>query len=378
MAEGTWAANPQADFIVWDWSWHSVLGEDVPEKIISQLPPGIKLMADFERGTRIERGGVPMNVEEYSISVIGPSPRAKARAVQAKDHGVDYLAKIQLSTTWECGTVPFIPVPSLLFRKAVGMRETGVSGAMATWTIGSYPSPNTEAFALVNWNPRLDEGAVLRRIAARRYGAEAVSDTVRGWTKLGDAFTEEFPFSRAPYAAPLQHGPSLPLYRRDIPPPYGMVTLFNCKDDWTHWTPPYSPALMIKLLRHLCDRWEDGLSDLRAATAKSIGARRRLAERDLGVAWMVDYYYRAYADDLEFYAARDAGDTAGMKRIAQAQIKATEEALRHVRADSRLGWEAELQYFYRPSDVLERLISLDAVIEPPPTVSSHRSARGNK
>src|SRR5205823_12183388 len=127
-----------------------------------------------------------------------------------------------------------------------------------------------------------------------------------------------------PYAGPLQHGPSLPLYRRDIPPPYGNASLFNCKDDWTHWTSPYSPALMLKLLRHLCDRWEEGLNDLRNAATKSAGGRRRQAERDLSVAWMVNYYYRAYANALDFYAARDAGDTAGMKRIAQVEISATE------------------------------------------------------
>ncbi|MEO5803267.1 MAG: hypothetical protein ABIR24_07030 [Verrucomicrobiota bacterium] len=363
MSEGVWSADPKAKFIVWDWSWHSVLGEEVPEQIIQGLPKGVGLMADFERGTRIERGGIPMNVEEYSISTIGPSPRAKIRSAQAKHFGMDFLAKIQLSTTWECGTVPFIPVPNLLARKAQGMRNIGVNGAMATWTIGSYPSPNTEAFAIQNWNPNLSEQEVLRRIAAKRYGPEAVESAVRGWTKLSEAFTEEFPFSVSPYSAPLQHGPSLPLYRRDIPLPYGHVTLFNCKDDWTRWPPPYSPELMTKLLRHMCDRWDDGLKDLQEAVSKS-GSRHKMAERDLGVAWMVGYYWRAYANDMEFYKARDAGDIAGMKRIAAEELKATEQAFRLVRADSRFGWELELQYFYRPLDVLERLISLDAVLEP--------------
>ena len=32
--------------------------------------------------------------------------------------------------------------------------------------------------------------------------------------------------------------------------------------------------------------------------------------------------------------------------------------------EGRLGWEAELQYFYRPSDVIERLLSLDAIVDP--------------
>jgi hypothetical protein len=305
-------------------------------------------------------------VEEYSLTVIGPSPRASLRAQQANQFGFDFFAKIQLSTTWECGTVPFIPVPNLLFRKAVAMRNVGVNGVMATWTIGSYPSPNTEAFSLANWNWTLDEQSALRRIAAIRYGPEAAETAVRGWTKLSAAFNEEYPFPTAAYTAPLQHGPSLPWYERPLPRPYGQVSLFNCKDDWKNWPPPYGPELMTSLLRHLCERWDDGLNDLRAAAAKSVGARRRTAERDLGVAWMVGYTYRAYADALEFYKARDSGEATAMKRIAAEQIKATEQALRCVRADSRLGWEAELQYFYRPSDVLERLISLDAIVDPVP------------
>ncbi len=177
---------------------------------------------------------------------------------------------------------------------------------------------------------------------------------------------EEYPFATDAYAGPLQHGPSLPWYRRDIPPPYGKVSLFNCKDDWTRWSPPYGPDLMTRLLRHLCERWDEGLRDLREAVQQSAGQRRRIAERDFGVAWMAGYTYRAYAKALDFYKARDAGDAPAMKRIAAEEIKTTEEALRRVRADSRLGWEAELQYFYRPSDVVERLISLDAVVEPMP------------
>lgn len=365
MTDGAWGVDPKAKIIVWDWSWHSVMGEEVPEKIISQLPKGVALMADFERGTGIVRGGIPMSVEEYSISVVGPSPRAQVRSKQAKQFDLDFLAKIQLSTTWECGTVPFIPVPNLLWRKADALDKVGASGVMATWTIGSYPSPNTEAFAIRNWNPDLSETEALRRVAARRYGESATDDAVRGWTKLSAAFHEEFPYSAAPYSGPLQHGPSLPWYGRDIPPPYGTVTLFNPKDDWRNWTPPYPQDVMAKLLRAMCDRWDAGMADLREAATRVPAARRGVIERDLGVAWMIGYYYRAYANALHFYGARDGKDPVEMKRLATEERKQTREALRLVRADSRLGWQAELQYFYRPNDVLEKLISLDAIIEPP-------------
>ncbi|PWU17671.1 MAG: hypothetical protein C5B50_10905 [Verrucomicrobia bacterium] len=365
MAEGVWAADPAARFIVWDWSWHSVLGEQAPEEIIRKLPKGVALMADFERGTVIERGGVREPVEEYSLSVIGPSPRAVVRGRQAQRLGFDYFAKIQLSTTWECGTVPFIPVPNLLFRKANAMRGAGVTGAMATWTIGSHPSPDTEAFSMANWNPSLSEEEALRRIAARRYGPDAAAGAVRGWTKLSEAFTSEYPFPSDIYTAPLQHGPSLPWYRNPLPLPYGRASLLNSKDDWQNWPHPYGPEKMSRLLNHLCDRWDDGLNDLREVCRITSGPRRALAEKDFGVAWMVGYTFRAYADALDFYKAREAGDTRTMQRLAKKQIALTEEALRRVRADSRIGWEAELQYFYRPMDVLERLISLDAIVEPP-------------
>ncbi len=142
--------------------------------------------------------------------------------------------------------------------------------------------------------------------------------------------------------------------------------MVNCKDDYQNWAPPYGPEKMAALLRHLCDRWDDGMKDLKEAARKTAGARRRLAERDLGVAWMVGYTYRAYANALDFYKARDAGDAEGMKRIAVEEMKTTTEAFRLVRADSRLGWELELQYFYHPLDVLERLLSLDAVVDPMP------------
>ncbi len=306
-----------------------------------------------------------MNVEEYSISTIGPSPRAKLRAQQAAESDLKFFAKVQLSTTWECGTVPFIPVPNLIARKAIAMRDIGVRGAMETWTIGSYPSPNTEAFAVAQWNPQFSEKEVLRYVAQRRYGVEAADEVARAWTKMSDAFAE-FPFSSSPYASPLQHGPSMPWYAKQIPRPYGHASLFNPKDDWRDWTPPYSQELMAKLLRDLSAKWEEGMADFKKAMERMPKPRRSTAERDLGVAWMVDYTYRAYANALHFYGARDGGDHATMVKIATEEIQATEDALRHVNGDSRLGWEAELQYFYRPNDVLERLLSLDAVAEPLP------------
>jgi hypothetical protein len=49
-----------------------------------------------------------------------------------------------------------------------------------------------------------------------------------------------------------------------------------------------------------------------------------------------------------------------------AVVQQTVQAYRCILADSRLGWEIQLQYYCQPSDVLERLLSLEAALSPPP------------
>ncbi len=80
-ADGVRAADSRALIVVWDWSWHSAGMPDPQDEIVRSLKPSCALMADFERGTAIRRGGVPMTVDEYAISVVGPSPRALSRAI---------------------------------------------------------------------------------------------------------------------------------------------------------------------------------------------------------------------------------------------------------------------------------------------------------
>ena len=52
------------------------------------------------------------------------------------------LAKVQFNNTWEISAVPYIPVPQLIVKHCENLRKAGVSGLMAAWTCGGYPSPN--------------------------------------------------------------------------------------------------------------------------------------------------------------------------------------------------------------------------------------------
>jgi hypothetical protein len=72
MCEAVHAAAPNAKVIVWDWVWRD---QDVPD-IIANLSKDCWFMSVSEWSLPLERGGVKSEIGEYSISAVGPGPRA--------------------------------------------------------------------------------------------------------------------------------------------------------------------------------------------------------------------------------------------------------------------------------------------------------------
>jgi hypothetical protein len=222
------------------------------------------------------------------------------RSEQARKNRFPYFAKIQLSTTWNAELCRSFRPESARAQSKGNAERLVYTGTMGHLTIGSYPSPNTEAFALQNWHPQWSNSDVVRHLAIRRYGPEAAphaanADQTQRRVHRGISLS---PFSPT-FSGPLQHGPALPWYRHDIPAPYGNASLLNSKDDWRNWPAPYGPS-----------SWPD-YCDTSALVGTRVGrlaaGNRRnpystnapAAQRDFDVAWMVAYYYRAYANALD-------------------------------------------------------------------------------
>lgn len=106
IAAGVWEGNPDAAVIIWDWGWPdgTSTGWGQPDwagKIIKALPDDVYLMCVSEWGKGIQRGGVSSTVGEYSISSVGPGPRAKRHWTLAKSRGLKTIAKVQVNSSWE-------------------------------------------------------------------------------------------------------------------------------------------------------------------------------------------------------------------------------------------------------------------------------------
>src|SRR5690606_31616579 len=111
IAEGVHSVAPDAKVIVWDWGWN---GHGDGTEIIKLLSEDVWFMSVSEWALPINRGGVESRIGEYSISAVGPGPRALNHWETAQNSGLNTVAKVQFNNTWELSAVPWIPVLDLV------------------------------------------------------------------------------------------------------------------------------------------------------------------------------------------------------------------------------------------------------------------------
>ncbi|MGI8782332.1 MAG: hypothetical protein ACR2L2_01585 [Acidobacteriota bacterium] len=368
--EGVRRSSAKAEIIAWDWGWgHDWVrnGADA-ERIIENLPTGIKVLSVSEWHQPVHRGGVSTKVGEYSISVVGPGPRAKKHWSLAKQKGLATLAKVQANSTWEISAVPYIPVAHLIRDHFQNLVESGIDGIMLSWTVGGYPSPNLEIAKEYYYSqaPKGDE--VLERVAARRYGPKAVSQVLRAWKDFSTAF-EEFPYGVAIYTIPTQHGPANPLRLKETG--YSNAMILFPYDDVPHWAGAYPPEVVQAQFAKMAVLWEKGLESFRSVLDLVPGNRRKEAQRDFGIAETCYLHFQSVANQVQFWLLRKELNGPGenkrsiaakMEGIAREEIELAKRQYRIARADSRIAFEATNHYYYRPLDLAEKILNCEEVI----------------
>ncbi len=354
IREGAHQASPAAKIIAWDWSWGMV--EDDPQRaVIAALPDGVTLQVDFERGTPAERLGRKTLIDEYSLSVPGPSPRAQKHIAQAKQRGMPVMAKVQIGNSWELGLLPFIPVPDLIANKCAALRHAGVDGAMLSWTLGTWPDANW-AVARRYFNKQVpDKDEVLDAVARERYGPASVAAARKAWSTFSRAFAE-YPYSnRLVYSSPVQQGPAHPIW---LQPSGQQPRILNSFDD-LGWTEPYGPAAVARSFRDMAQQWAVGIK----AFAGIVDSSGRAAA-DQRIHRACQLYFASIANQVEIHMLRSKPEEgARLRNLVGSELRIAEEFLPLCEGDPRIGFEPSLQYFYLPLDVREKILWCRAVLK---------------
>jgi hypothetical protein len=368
IAAGVHRARPDAKVIAWDWGWPGSASE-----IIGRLPKSVSLMSVSEWSQPINRGGVASRVGEYSVSVVGPGPRATQHWAWAKQAGLKTLAKVQLNTSWELASLPYLPVLDLVAQHCHNLAAAGIDGMMLTWSLGGYPSPNLQLAERFSRAPTPTVDEALDELARARFGPKAAPHARRAWTAFSKAF-QEYPYSIAGlYHGPMQLGPANLLYPRRTGWRSTMVGFPY--DDLPSWCPPYPPAVFAAQWEEVAAGWEQGLQELRLAVEKTPADLRVAADEELVFARAAQLYFRSAGNQTRFIMARDAlagsvlaapertKQTAEPRRLVAEELATAREMYALVRDNSCIGFEAASQYFYLPLDLVEKAVACQLMLD---------------
>ena len=369
IMRGIRAAGSSAEYI--SWMYHPqvpVARAPWCAEVARHLPEGVTLAYNFESGAEREQLGKIRHGGDYWLSFEGPAEGFLRVAEAGRSARAPIGAKIQVCNSHEVATVPYVPVPGLLYRKYRSMREMGVSTVLQCWYFGNYPGLMNEAAGLLSCEDFADgEDAFLERLAAPWWGPDA--KCLAGlWKRYSDAYAN-YPLSNdMQYYGPFHAGVAWPL----LPD----VRLLPLGRTWKPHDPPSGDAIgeclenhtieeAVELSRRMAEgmvvRDASGADMLDVLSARWEGDRDRLL--DLGVMKALACQFASGYDIFTFYLerakaiyeSRVRGDSAAARTALDrmsAAVTREEEVTRRIlplaEADSRLGFhsEAEVHQYY--------------------------------
>ena len=370
LKKGMNAANPRAELISW---LYMPLVQQLSGWITqmpSKLTSDIIMAFNFESGVTRRQLGKVRAGGDYWLSTVGPSDRFSLMAGAAKGH-CQFAAKLQVACSHECATVPYIPAPSLVYRKYKKMKELGVQHVIQCWYFGNYPGVMNEAAGKLAYEDfSAGEDAFLEALAKPVWGKDS-PQVVQAWKHFAEGYSNyplDFQFQ---YYGPMHDGPVWPLYLKQEMKPLTRTwkpEVFPAGDAIEEAMQHFDLNEMAELTGIISEEWNKGMKALRQATVPTHELEFTLAEA-------LNIQFRSGHNILRFYSMRNAlmdspSDAAcllsGMKAIVQEEIRNSLRLAELCEQDCRLGYHSEAEvYKYFPAKLkwraeqLEKLLARD-------------------
>jgi len=358
LRRGIKSVSPEAEVIVWTWSW-SIIEPDPQPRLIAALPEDVVLMSDWERGGWKKVAGKVFLVNEYSLSSIGPSPRFRSQLRLAKQRGLKTMAKIQIGTTHELVSVPYLPLCFNLGEKFRRMKKLRVDGYLGCWIFGGDISPMSRLAGLMSRHPQPEVSRAVKKVADLCFGRKAVPAVVKAWKHFSAAW-KEYPFS-IPflYSGPINYATAYPLSLKVkagapiaswLPLPRDEEGHLAVCDNLESWLNPFTVSEVAEALRLLLKKWQKGRAVLEAACLQQ--PENSSLRLELGLARHIELSLHSTANIVLFYHLLRAWKRENnqkkkmvlikrLRGLLKEELTATRQDRELVRNDNRLGYHAE-------------------------------------
>jgi len=347
ISEESRKVNPDIQTIAWTWAWDDYMTKEEIKQCIDQLPEEVIIQCNSETRKEYTIAGITGKVDDYSMSIPGPGPMAEYIWNYAKSKNHEICAKVQVNVTWECSTLPFLPVFDLIRKHMTGLKNANVDHLMLSWTLGGYPSVNLKVASSCLEDPCEEKYISLLTDEFGEY-AEKVKKAA---SLFSDAF-REFPFHiRTLYKGPQNAGPSNLLYAK----PCGFKATMTCYayDDIEIWRSAYPKEVFISQLKKLCDIWQKGLEEISA-----------MPDCDFKRAALGGYalFYSSYLQS-EFIYKRDSKDYDYLINLISEEKKTALLMYELMQKSNLFGYEAANHYYFNKAMLAEKVINCEHLTE---------------
>jgi len=370
MEKGMRDAAPDAQLISWLYMPQPEKLADWVFEIPGHVPDNVILQSNFESGGTKEQLGKTRVGGDYWLSYVGPCDSFRKIAESAVASGTQLSAKIQVGCSHEVATVPFVPVPALLYRKYQKMHELGVSSVMQCWYFGNYPGIMNKAAGMLAFEDfEFGEKYFLKKLALPDWGQHA-NAIVEAWTLLADGYAN-YPLSNMfQYYGPMHDGVVWPLYLypayKPLAPTWKLE--FGTSGDFIgECLENHTIEEAIILCREMSEQWNRGVKILNSLRNDFNDNPDRL--KDIGLAEALGIQFESGYNILRFYALREQLFNAErsmqksilneMEMIVMDEIGRSERLIELCENDSRLGFHSEAEgYKYFPEKLKWRITML--------------------
>ncbi|MGH9401585.1 MAG: hypothetical protein ACRD2P_05715 [Terriglobia bacterium] len=144
-------------------------------------------------------------------------------------------------------------------------------------------------------------------------------------------------------------------------------------DDYTSWVGPYPIQVVESQFAKMARQWAPGLNRFRKALSKIPPDRRKTAQKGLGIAETCYLHFQSVANQIHFYRLRDqwlSPEGAGRRNLARSMIRIAWQELELAKLqyaitekDSMIAFEALNHCYYRPLDLIEKVLNCQFVID---------------
>lgn len=348
IKEGLRRAGTGAEFISWTYGHRYWDDNDICE-YIEKTPEDIAVMQNFEdRGTDIQLGK-PRIAWDYWLSYPGPSDMFKMSARMAKKAGNPMYAKMQVCSSHEIATVPYIPAPGILFDKYKAARELGVTGIMECWYFGNYPSLMNRASTELSYiDDFSDKHAFLVDLASRLYGISRAEATANAWEAFEEGYRNYPTNVLFSYYGPMHDGVVWDLFpipvNRALPRSWQLVDPPDGDRIGECLFRGHTLDEAITLADRMCEAWSEGLRNL--PLSKS--------DEHTSCVEAIGLLFESGRNILNFYKLREILGTesadlfetiAKMESIVSKEIQNSEKMIKLCLVDPRIGYHSEAEGF---------------------------------